>query len=160
MASLATYGLLVVATALNGLLAGGNVDRGFVQMLAWRKTGMRARAAYSRHADLQNGLFLYPAEAIGGALFTVAAAVSFYFDVTASASASIPIYASVILVLGGLLATVKAAPIMLSLRRIGDSPVTLQKAFDGFSRWGNVRGIFQVLAFLTNIWALFALASA
>jgi hypothetical protein len=63
-----------------------------------------------------------------------------------------------VLVLGGLVATVKAAPIMLSLRRIGDNPPALQKAFDGFKRWGNVRGIFQVLAFVTNIWALAALA--
>ena len=158
MTSLSTYGLLSVATILNGLLAGGNTDRAFVEMPAWRKTGVHAWAAYSRHADLQNGVFLYPAEAIGGALFTVAAAVSFYFDATVPASASIPIYASVVLVLGGLVATVKAAPIMLSLRRIGDNPPALQKAFDGFKRWGNVRGIFQVLAFVTNIWALAALA--
>jgi hypothetical protein len=158
MTSLAIYGFLAVAAILNGLLAGGNIDRAFVQMPAWRKTGVRAWAAYSRHADLQNGLFLYPAEAIGGAFFTVAAAVAFYLDVTAPSSASIPVYASVVLVLSGLLATVKAAPIMLSLRQVGDNPLALQKAFDGFRRWGDVRGIFQVLAFLINIWALAALA--
>jgi hypothetical protein len=156
MTSLAIYGFLAVAAILNGLLAGGNIDRAFVQMPAWRKTGVRAWAAYSRRADLQNGRFLYPAEAIGAAFLTVAAAVAFYLDVTAPLSASIPVYASVALVLGGLLATVKAAPIMLSLKRIGDDPPALQKAFDGFSRWGNVRGIFQVLAFLTNISALAA----
>jgi hypothetical protein len=158
MTSLATYGFIIVAIILNGLLAGGNIDRAFVQMPAWRKTGVRAWAAYSRHADLQNGLFLYPAEAIGGAFLTFAAAVFFYLDVTAPSSASIPVYASVVLVLGGLLATVQAAPIMLSLRQVGDNPLALQKAFDGFGRWGNVRGIFQVLAFLTGIWALAALA--
>ena len=33
-----------------------------------------------------------------------------------------------------------------------------QRAFDGFERWGNVRAVFQVLAFLANVWALAALA--
>jgi hypothetical protein len=125
-------------------------------MPAWRKVGTRGWAAYSRHADLENGLFLYPALAIGGAVFTIAAAVSYQFDSTAPASATLAIYLSVALVLGGLLATVKAAPIMMSLRRIDDDASALQKAFDGFSRWGNVRGICQILAFLANVWALLA----
>ena len=48
---------------------------------------------------------------------------------------------------------------MLGLRRLGDDdPAALQRAFDGFERWGNVRAVFQVLAFLANVWALAALA--
>ena len=125
-------------------------------MPAWRKVGARGWAAYSRHADLENGLFLYPALAIGGAVLTIAAAVSYQFDSAAPASATLAIYLSVALVLGGLLATVKAAPIMMSLRRIDDDASALQEAFDGFRRWGNVRGIFQILAFLANVWALLA----
>ncbi len=123
-------------------------------MPAWRKVGARGWAVYSRHADLENGLFLYPTLAIGGAILTIAAAISFQFDATAPSSVALPLYLSVVLVLGGLLATVKAAPIMMSLRRIGDDTSALQKAFDGFRRWGNVRGVFQVLAFLANVWAL------
>ena len=156
MTSIITYGLITAATILNGFLAGGNIDRALVQMPAWRKVGARAWAAYSRHADLENGFFLYPAEALGGALFTIAAAVSFQFDSAAPAPAALPIYLSVVLVLGGLLATVKAAPIMMSLRRIGDDTSALQNAFDGFRRWGNARGGFQILAFLANVWALVA----
>lgn len=156
IASLITYGLIIAATILNGFLAGGNVDRAIVQMPAWRKVGARAWAAYSRRADLENGLFLYPIEAVGGALFTISAAVSFQFDRAVPISAALPIYLSVALVLGGLLATVKAAPIMMSVRRIGDDTSALQKALDGFRLWGNVRGGFQILAFLTNIWALVA----
>lgn len=125
-------------------------------MPAWRKVGALGWATYSRHADLENGLFLYPALAIGGAVFTVAAAISYQFDGTAPAYAALAIYLSVVLVVGGLLATVKAAPIMMSLRRTNDDASALQKAFDGFRRWGNVRGIFQILAFLANIWALLA----
>jgi hypothetical protein len=155
MTSIATCGLITAATIFNGVLAGGNIDRALVQMPAWRKVGARAWAAYSRHADLENGFYLYPTEAIGGALFTIAAAVSFRFDVTAPAPAALPVYLSVALVIGGLLATVKAAPLMMSLRCVDDI-LALQKAFDGFRRWGNMRGAFQILAFLANVWALVA----
>src|SRR5439155_16845940 len=133
--STVTYGLVTAAAVLDGFLAGGNVDRWFVQMPAWRRLDVRAWAAYSRHADLGNGLFLYPFEAIGGALTTVAAAIAFHFDANASRSAGLPIYLAVALVLGGLLMTLEAAPKMLSLRRIGDDPVALQGAFDGFNHW-------------------------
>jgi hypothetical protein len=88
-------------TIFNGVLAGENIDRGLVQMPAWRKVGVQAWAAYSRHADLENGFFLYPTEAIGGALFTIAAALSFQFDSIAPALATLPVYLSVALVLGG-----------------------------------------------------------
>lgn len=159
MTFLVTYELLAIASILNGFLAGLNIDRAFVQMPAWRKTGVRAWAAYSRHADLGNAKYLYPTEAIVGALFTAAAAVSFYFDLTAPVSAAIPLYASVALVVGGLLTTLKAGPFMLSLRGIGDDESALQKAFDGFRRSGNVRGILQILGFLANIWAFVALAN-
>jgi hypothetical protein len=94
---------------------------------------------------------LYPFEAISGALLTVAAAIVFQFDATAPRSAALPIYLAAALVLGGLLATVWAAPKMLSLRRIGDDPVALQAAFDGFEFWGNIRGVCQVLAFGANV---------
>lgn len=157
MTYIVTYGLLVVATIFNGFLAGGNVDRTFVQMPAWSKVGVQGWAAYSRHADLENGLYLYPTEAIGGAILTIAATVFFYLDITATPAAALPIYLSVILVLGGLLATIKAAPIMMSLKRIGADIPALRNAFDNFRRWGNVRGLLQVLAFLTNVWALLVL---
>ncbi len=146
--------LILAATVFDGLLAGMNVDRALVQMPAWRQVGARAWAAYSRHADLGNGLFLYPFEAIGGALLTIAAAIAFQFDAGIPRAAAIPIYLSLALALGGLAATILAAPKMLSLRRISDSQAVLQQAFDGFERWGDVRGIFQVLAFGANLWAL------
>jgi len=154
MASSVTLSFVVAATAVSGLLAGTNIDGLIVQMPAWGQVGALAWATYSREADLGNGLVLYPLEAIGGALLTVCAAVAFYFDRTAPRSATIPIYAAVVLVLGGLLATTQAAPYMLSLREIGNDPAALQRAFDGFNRWGMVRAVFQILAFGANLWAL------
>ncbi|HEY3202086.1 MAG TPA: hypothetical protein VGL03_00355 [Thermoanaerobaculia bacterium] len=159
MASVTTSDLVIAATVFGGILAGGNVDRVVVQMPAWRHMGARSWAAYSRHADLGNGLFLYPFVALSGALLTIAAAIAFHFDATAPRSAAMPVYLAAALVAGGLLATIGAAPKMLSLRRIGDDPAALQKAFDGFELWGGVRAVFQVLAFGANLWSLVLLLS-
>jgi hypothetical protein len=153
-----TLGLLMAATLLGGVLAGGNVNRNLVDMPAWRQVGALAWAAFSRHDDLSlNGMIVYPLEGIGGAALTIAAALAYHFDRTAPRAAAIPIYAAAVLVVGGLLATTQAAPIMLSVRRLGDDPVALQRAFDGFEFWGQVWGVFQVAAFGANLWSLVAL---
>jgi hypothetical protein len=151
--------LIIAATVLHGLIAGTGVDRVLVQMPAWRRVGARAWAVYSRHADLGNGLFLYPFEAIGGALLTLAAAVIFTLNHSLPRSGAMPIYLALLFAIAGLLATVRAAPKMLSLRRIDDDPAALQGAFEGFDRWGAVRAILQVLAFGANLWSLIALLS-
>jgi hypothetical protein len=54
-----TSNLLVAATFIGGLLAGGNVDRAFVAMPAWEHVGAIAWGQFSRHADLGNRLVLY-----------------------------------------------------------------------------------------------------
>ncbi len=151
--------LVIAATVLHGFLGGTDVDRVIVQMPAWRQVGSRAWAAYSRRADLGNGLFLYPIEAIGGALLTFGAALVYFFNQALPRSAAIAIYLAALFALGGLLATVRAAPKMLSLRRIGHNPSAIQEAFEGFDRWGTVRAILQVLAFGANLWSLIALLS-
>jgi hypothetical protein len=101
--ALIILGLIVAATVFAGLLAGANVDRVVVQMLAWRKVGTRSWAEYSRHADLGNGLILYPLEAIGGAILAVAVAIVFHFDAVVPRSAATPIYLAAVCVLGGYL---------------------------------------------------------
>jgi hypothetical protein len=58
--------LLILSTFVSGLLAGGNIDRAFVAMPAWQQIGATSWAEFSRHADLGNGLILYPAEALAG----------------------------------------------------------------------------------------------
>jgi hypothetical protein len=130
--------LLVAAAFVSGLLAGGNIDRAIVAMPAWQQVGAAPWAEFSRHADLGNGLWLYPIEAIGGA-FTLAAAASYYFD----RISPLPSY--------------KAAPIMLGLGEIKD-PAGLQAAFEGFRFWGNMRGASQVLQFAALLWTFQTLA--
>ena len=93
-----------------------------------------------------NGLIFYPLVAIGGAVFTIAAAVAFHFDQTVPRSVAMPIYGAAVMVIAGLLATIKATPRMLSLKRINDGD-GLQEALRGFHRWSLVRAVPQALAF-------------
>jgi hypothetical protein len=71
-----TRDLIVAATIFDAVLAGTDVDRLLVQMPAWRDVGVAGWAAYSRHADLANGLVLYPTLAIAGCVLSVAAAIN------------------------------------------------------------------------------------
>jgi hypothetical protein len=153
MGSQSTRLLLIAATFVSGLLAGGNIDRAFVAMPAWQQVGATSWAEFSRHADLRNGLWLYPVEAIGGAFLTLAAAASYYFDRIGRLDVSIPLLVAIISSWGGLLFTVKAAPIMLSIGELTD-PAVLQAAFEGFRFWGNIRGACQVCEFAALTGAL------
>ena len=155
MISARTRALLIAATVLSGLLAGGNVDRAIVAMPAWEKVGASGWATFSRHADLGNGLVLYPLEAIGAFLLIVLTAVSLYRGGAARVRIMLPLCSAAVLAAAGLLCTLKAAPIMLSVGHL-DDPASLQQAFDGFRFWGDIRGAAQVLAFFATIWALSA----
>lgn len=153
MASATTRILLILATLIAGLLAGSNVDRAFVAMPAWQQIGALAWAEFSRHADLGNGLILYPIEAIGGALLTIAAAIMVHFDRSSSRAAAVLIYAAALFALGGLVLTVKAAPMMLGIRGLSELGA-LQRSFEEFWYWGNLRAACQVFAFLLQLAAL------
>jgi len=146
---------------VDSLLAGGNVNRALIDMPAWQKTGPLAWAGFGRHADLsRRAMALYPLEAFSGVILSIAAVLSFRRDATSSRSASIPLYGAAALGVAGLLTTARAAPIMLSVRGLGESEPALQRALDGFQFWGNIRGAFQVLAFVANLWSLVVLSRA
>jgi hypothetical protein len=59
-----------------------------------------------------------------------------------------------------MLLTVFAAPIMLSLPRLGDDPVALAQAFAGFARWDAVRAVVAAAGGCADVWALVALLTA
>jgi hypothetical protein len=66
----------------------------------------------------------------------------------------LPLYCAVGLSIVGLLLTVKAAPIMLSLAK-PQSADAVQRAFDEFFVWGlYLRGTADTLAFAALLWAL------
>ncbi len=67
--------LLAIATAVNGLLAGLNVDTAPVKLPALRRIGVEAYATFARGNDLGYGLIVYPLLGVGAALLAVLATV-------------------------------------------------------------------------------------
>ena len=107
--------LALIACVLSGSLAGINIDGFVVRFPAWRQLGAEAWAAYSREADLGNGIFLYPILAIDHALLVVGITIDLHYRGPAAALPAA--YVTVALAFAGLLLTARAAPIMLSLKR-------------------------------------------
>jgi len=154
MPSTRTRLLLAAATLVSGILAGSVIDRVVVGGPAWHELGAEAWAAYSRHADLGNGLLAYPIEAIGGALLIIAAAVSNYFDRSAGSPVTTPLYCAVVFSLAGLALTAKAAPIMLGIAMPQSTSAT-EHALDAFFLWGlYLRGTTIALTFIAVTWSL------
>lgn len=159
MISRTTWWLVIAATLVNSFLAAGNVNRALIEMPAWQQTGPLAWATFSRHADLATtAMILYPLEAFAGTLLSIAAAVSFRRDRVDRPWASVLVYGAVLMGIGGLLATTRAAPVMLSVRDLGENAVALLQALNAFQSWPNVRGVFQVLAFIANLFSLVAIS--
>jgi hypothetical protein len=145
--------LIALATAINGLLAGLNMDSALVKLPARRRIGAVAYATFARGNDLGNGLAVYPLLGVGAALLTVlATAVAYIVRSPMEVLLSLSI-ASLLSVLHSF-ATTRAAPVMLSLKDASDEEATLIAKLDRFARWHTVRATFQVLAFFVVLWAL------
>ncbi|HXN20263.1 MAG TPA: hypothetical protein VN875_18140 [Candidatus Binatus sp.] len=150
--------VLIVVGQLLGTLA-DSLARTLVEMPAWRHLGPEAWAAFSRSADLGNGEIMYPLAGIGGTVLILAAAIAFRLSPKRAASVAIPLYGAALMAICVMLTTTQAAPIMLSLHRIGNDPATLQQAFESFYRWDSIRAVFGALEGCAEIWALVALLS-
>lgn len=148
--------LAALACVAGGLLAGLSLDRSVVALPAWRLVGVEAWATFSRHADLGRGLVLYPLLGLSAPLLTLATAVSFALS-NASSSAALPVYLAVVLSVGHVGATARAAPNMARVRQT-DEPGELRNAFARFERWQAIRAVLQLAAFGANVWALVSLA--
>ena len=151
--------LTVAAAVVNGLLAGGNVDRALIAMPAWRAVGMAPWADFSRNADLGRGQLVYPVLAIGGTLLSLGAAFFLGRPRGRPREARWFVGVAALLMLVSLPVSFRAAPFMLSLRHLDDTNlVGLRQAFAGFEFWGRWQGILHVLAFGANLGGMIALA--
>jgi hypothetical protein len=140
-----TLMLVTIAALVNGLLAGGNLDRLLVATPAWEEVGLNAWADFSRAADLGHGQILYPLLALGSTVLAVVAAVIFVWKRRTPSAALAAI---------GLSAT-----FMQSLRSIHDGDTAaLGRAFAGAHFWGRFQGYFHLAAFCCQLWAIAALA--
>jgi hypothetical protein len=145
--------LIIIATVLNGGLAGGSLEGSLVKLPARRRIGVVAYATFARGNDLGNGLVVYPIWAVSAALFTFIATIVAYVE-HQSLELLLPLTIASLTSICYFLATSQAAPVMLSLSHIPDDEAILTAKLDKFERWQAVRAAFQVLTFFILIWAL------
>jgi Domain of unknown function (DUF1772) len=149
-----TSALVLAATAADGLLAGASLDQSIKQLPARRRIGAVDYSAYSRAADLGNGIAFYGIFGVGAAALTVAAAVSAHRHEPRSHRTP-PLYAAAGLAVLHSLATTRAAPTNFSQRKVArDDEATLAQIFDRFERWQTVRAALQVLNLGAMLWAV------
>ena len=106
---------------------------------------------YSRYADLSNGLFLFPVEAILTTLLLIIASLFIFTTEGEIKTVGISIYFATIFALMGLGFTILAAPYILSLRTMGNDSELLQHAFNRFHFWGFFRATVQISSFFCCI---------
>lgn len=145
--------LIALATAVNGLLAGLNVDTALVKLPARQRIGAVAYATFARGNDLGNGLVAYPLLGVGAVLLTVLATALAYAE-RSRMEVVLLLFLTLLLSLLHTFATTRAAPVMLSLKDAPDDEALLMAKLDRFARWHAVRATFQVLAFFVLLWAL------
>ncbi len=148
-----TVFILTLAAAVNGLLAGLNLDTALVKLPARRRIGAMAYATFARGNDLGNGLVLYPLLGIGAALLTILATVLAFIAHEPTALVLPLLFASPSSLLHSF-ATTRAAPVMLSLKDTPDDEAILAAKLDRFAHWHVVRATAQILTFFVLLWAL------
>jgi hypothetical protein len=155
---IATFPLVLVltATALDGLLAGASLDQSIKQLPARHRMGAIAFSAYSRAADLGNGILWYSILGVGAALVTIAAAVTILVAGSPFMQALPFLIAAFLSVLHSLV-TLQAAPTNFSQRKVVNDEAALSAVFDRFERWQTLRATLQVLTLVAMLWALFVL---
>src|SRR5215831_18834988 len=67
--------LIAISCLLGGALAGSDIYRYIIEVPAWRHLSINEWEKYSEHADLGNGLVLFPVEAIGSAIPLIIASI-------------------------------------------------------------------------------------
>jgi hypothetical protein len=148
--------LILLATAINGLLAGGSLDTALVKLPARRRIGPLAYATFARGNDLGNGLVVYPVWAISAALLVFLATLLAYLE-RQPAALLLPLSIAALTSVIHFFFTSRAAPVMLSLKNTPDDAAVLQQKLDRFSFWHAYRAVFQALTFFVLLWALLIL---
>ena len=145
--------LIALATAVNGLLAGLNVDTALVKLPARRRIGAVAYATFARGNDLGNGRVVYPLLGISAVLLTmIATAITFISHARGEVLLLLSL-ASLLSVLHTF-ATTRAAPIMLSIKDTSDDEAHVSAKLDRFARWHAVRAIVQGVTFFLLLWTM------
>lgn len=150
--------LIIAATAMDGLLAGASLDQSIKQLPARRRIGAIAYSVYARAADLGAGIAWYAVLGIGAALLTIVAAIVACTQ-AAPSSVALPLYLAALACLAHSFTTSRAAPTMLSQRRVANNEAELTALFDRFERWQTARVTLQAVTFGLMLWTLAAAAA-
>ena len=151
----ATLALLTASVAANGLLTGATLDQALKQLPARKTIGVVAYSAYSRAADLGNGLIWYPVIGVGTAVLSVVAGgVGLGQHHTSAQTAAL-----IALIIGSVAhmgSTALAAPTNMSQRRAIDDEAALTAIFHRFVRLNGIRAALMVATLGFAVWALVA----
>jgi len=150
----ATLGLLVTATAVNGMMVGATLDQSIKQLPARHRIGPLAYAAYAKAADFSNGVRWYPALAAATLLTTLGAATTGLLN-HPTGQQTAALITAVAGTAGHMLVTARAAPTFLSLRHTDDEP-TITAILSRFARLQTLRAALQVGTAAATVWALIA----
>jgi hypothetical protein len=148
--------LIVVATALNGILGGFSFEIALVKLPTRRRIGALAYATFARGSDLGNGIWVYPTTAIGATLLTFAATIAAYVESQPTA-VLLPLSLAALSSIGHFVATSRAAPIMVRVSKMPADETHLSALLDRFARWHTIRAALQLLTFFVLLWALVAM---
>jgi hypothetical protein len=143
-----------VACILSGLLAGANIDRFLVQLPAWKYVDITSWAHYSRHADLGNGRWVYPLEAVGSFLILLVSSVIVWRKKPAYEQPSNYIYLGTCFAAIKLAITYFASPVILSLSSGNEDARFLQRAFDLYHFWSPYNVVTQLCCFICCLLAV------
>jgi hypothetical protein len=153
---------LVLATIINGLLAGASLDQSIEQLPARHRIGVRAYLEYSRASHMANGRYWLIPLGIVGPLLTIVAGI-WALWLKLPTKRSVPLFLAGGLGVANLLSTVQAARINWTLtpwqpdsQKIANDEDALTKTFQQFEHWQTVRASVQLLTFLAAVWALAA----
>ena len=139
--------LLTGACCISGWLAGANIDRYIVQLPAWKYVNIIDWAEYSRHADLGNGLWLYPLEAVGTFILLLAASIIAIKNRATLKKITVQICAAAFFAVLKIALSALSSPVIMRLKTSGNDRQLLQKAFDQYHFWSPYNGIVQLSCF-------------
>jgi hypothetical protein len=145
--------ILMLTTFIHGLEAGLCFDVALVKLPIRHRIGSIPYANFARGNDLGNGIIVYQIIGVSGLLVVFASAILAYIQEQPH-TILYPLCVSTLATILASFGTAKAAPIMLSLKKLPNDEQLLRQKLDRFARWHNFRTTFQIIAFIALIWTL------
>ena len=155
----AALGWAIAAAVANGAMVGATLDQSVKQLPARHRIGVVAYAAYARAADLASGLRGYPPLA-GVVLLSTGAAVATGLLDHPDRWRVVALLAVAAGTVAHMLVTARAAPTILTLRRLPNDPDRIAVVLARFARLQTLRAGLQVATLAATVWLLVTTVTA